>query len=103
MCFVVGYVVCMLICFKVCILDVQFLIKHISPPPQGLQRLAVVAAAVRWSQACTDEHAQGRVGAPTIFVPPNVAVQWQPDGVTIYTKKWFLGAGFLGAPTICLT
>ena len=24
-------------------------------------------------------------------------VQWQPDGSTIHTNKWFPGAGFLGA------
>ena len=27
-------------------------------------------------------------------------MQWQPDGLTVHTKKWFLGAGFLGAPPI---
>ena len=31
------------------------------------------------------------------------SVQWQPDGFTINTKKWFLGAGFLGAPPISLS
>ena len=30
-------------------------------------------------------------------------VQWQPDDLTIHTNKWFLGAGFLGAPPISLT
>ena len=30
------------------------------------------------------------------------SVQWQPDGLTIHTKKRFLGAGFLGAPPISL-
>ena len=30
------------------------------------------------------------------------SVQWQPDGLTIHTNKWFLGAGFLGAPPISL-
>ena len=30
-------------------------------------------------------------------------MQWQPDGVTIHSKQWFLGAGFLGAPPISLT
>ena len=29
-------------------------------------------------------------------------MQWQPDGLTIQTKKWFLGAGFLRAPLISL-
>ena len=38
-----------------------------------------------------------------IFVPPDASVQWQPDGLTIHAKKWFLGAGFLGAPPISLT
>ena len=30
------------------------------------------------------------------------SVQWRPDGFPIRTKKWFLGAGFLGAPPISL-
>ena len=30
------------------------------------------------------------------------SVQRQPDGLTIHTNKWFLGAGFLGAPPIAL-
>ena len=30
------------------------------------------------------------------------SVQWQPDGLTIHTNKWFLGAGFLGAAPIFL-
>ena len=30
-------------------------------------------------------------------------MQWQPDGSTIRANKWFLGAGFLGAPPISLT
>ena len=33
---------------------------------------------------------------------PNASVQWQPDGLTIHTKRWFPGAGFLGAPPIFL-
>ena len=40
-----------------------------------------------------------------------ISVQWQPGGLTIHTKKWFLGvhtkkwflgAAFLGAPPISL-
>ena len=34
--------------------------------------------------------------------PRNASVQWQPGGLTIHAKKWFLGAGFLGAPPISL-
>ena len=34
--------------------------------------------------------------------PPNASVQWQPDGLTFHTEKWFPGAGFLGAPPISL-
>ena len=30
-------------------------------------------------------------------------MQWQPDGFFIHTDRWFLGAGFLGAPPISLT
>ena len=37
-----------------------------------------------------------------IFFPPHASLQWQPDGLTIHTKKWFPGAGFLGAPPIYL-
>ena len=25
-------------------------------------------------------------------------MRWQRDGLTLHTKKWLLGAGFLGAP-----
>ena len=32
--------------------------------------------------------------------PTNASVQWQPGGLTVRAKKWFLGAGFLGAPPI---
>ena len=35
-----------------------------------------------------------------ISFPPKASVQWQPDGLTVHAKKWFLGAGFLGAPPI---
>ena len=42
------------------------------------------------------------VGAQRHFFPPNASVQWQPDGLTIQTQKWFPGAGFLGAPPISL-
>ena len=42
------------------------------------------------------------VGTRRYFFPPNASVQWQPDGSTIRTKEWFLGAGFLGAPPISL-
>ena len=38
----------------------------------------------------------------TVFSPPNASAQWQPDGLTIHANKWFLGAGFLGAPPISL-
>ena len=38
------------------------------------------------------------VGTLRHLFPPNASVQWQPDGLTIHTTKWFLGAGFLGAP-----
>ena len=42
------------------------------------------------------------VGTLRFVSPPNASVQWQPDGLTIHTKKWFLEAGFLGAPPISL-
>ena len=31
-----------------------------------------------------------------------ISVRRQPDGLTVHTKKWFLGAGFLGALPISL-
>ena len=34
--------------------------------------------------------------------PPNASVQWQPDGLAIPTKLWFLGDGFLAGPPISL-
>ena len=43
------------------------------------------------------------VGTLRYLFPPNASVQWQPDGLTIRTQKWFLGAGFLGALPISLT
>ena len=43
------------------------------------------------------------VGTLRYIFPPDASVQWQPDGLKIPTKKWFLAAGFLGAPPISLT
>ena len=43
------------------------------------------------------------VGTLRYLFLPDASVQWQPDGLTIHTKKWFLGAGFLGAPPISLS
>ena len=42
------------------------------------------------------------VGTLRYAFQPNASVQCQPDGLTSHTKKWFLGAGFLGAPPISL-
>ena len=42
------------------------------------------------------------VGTLRYLFPPNASVQWQPDGLIIHANKWFLGAGFLGAPPISL-
>ena len=42
------------------------------------------------------------VGTLRCFTPPNASLQWQPDGLTIYTNKWVLGARFLGARPISL-
>ena len=39
------------------------------------------------------------VGTLRHVFPLDGSVQWQPDGLTV-TKKWLLGAGFLGAPHI---
>ena len=43
------------------------------------------------------------VGTLRYLVSPNASVQWQPAGLTIHTKKWFLGAAILGAPPTSLT
>ena len=32
------------------------------------------------------------VGTLRYLFPPNASVQWQPDGLTVHTEKWFLGA-----------
>ena len=37
-----------------------------------------------------------------VSVPLDACVERQRDGLTIHAKKWFLGAGFLGAPPISL-
>ena len=42
------------------------------------------------------------VGTLRYLFPPNASVLWQPRGLTIHTKTWFLGAGCLGAPPISL-
>ena len=42
------------------------------------------------------------VGTLRYDFPPKASVQWQPGDLTIHTKKWFLGAGFLGASPISL-
>ena len=31
-----------------------------------------------------------------------IMIDWRPDGLTIHAKRWFLGAGFLGATPISL-
>ena len=42
------------------------------------------------------------VGTLRYLSPADASAQWQPDGLTIRTNKWLLGAGFLGAPPISL-
>ena len=42
------------------------------------------------------------LGTPRCSFLPNASVQWPPGDLTIHTKKWLLGAGFLGAPPISL-
>ena len=42
------------------------------------------------------------VGTLRYVFPPSASVQRQPDGLTTHANKWFLGAGFLGAPPISL-
>ena len=43
------------------------------------------------------------VGTTRYSFLPDASVQWQPDGLTIHSKKRFPGAGFLGAPPISPT
>ena len=45
----------------------------------------------------------GGVGALRRTSPPDAYVQWQPDGLAVHTKKWFLGAGFLGWYNIAIS
>ena len=45
---------------------------------------------------------RGLGGTLRYSFPPNASVQWQPGDLAIHTEKWFLGAGFLGAPPISL-
>ena len=68
-----------------------------SPPA----RVGLAVAATAESEKTGSAPKRGRHS--TIIVPPSASVQWQQPGVsTIHTKKWFLGAGFLGAPPISL-
>ena len=67
---------------------------------QPEQRECLLGCAVR-----TSEKGEGLlrgVGTLRDYFPPNTSVQWQPGDLTIHTKEWFLGAGFLGAPPISL-
>ena len=43
------------------------------------------------------------VGTLRYSFPPNASAQWQPGDLATYTKRWFLGAGFLGAPPTTTT
>ena len=67
---------------------------HILRPPETSERQPKVRE--RGSAPKRGRHS-------TIFVPPNAFVHWQPDGLTIHIKEWFLGGGFLRAPSISLT
>ena len=42
------------------------------------------------------------VGTLRHLFAPAASAQWQPDGLTIRTKRRFLGAGFLGAPPMII-
>ena len=42
------------------------------------------------------------VGTLRHCFPPSASVQWQPDGLITRSKKWSLGARFLGATPIVL-
>ena len=67
-----------------------------------------LAAGNRLDIAALEELEKGEVllrgvGTLRYYFPPNASsVQLQPCDLTIHTKKWFLGAGFLGAASISL-
>ena len=73
--------------------------------------ICIYVHSVRWPMCYVRERGSAPKGGrhSTIFLSSVKtllvkcpSVQWQPDGLTIHTKKWFLGAGFLGAPPISL-
>ena len=59
---------------------------------------------LRYSFRCNASAAILRgVGTLRYSSPPKASAQWQPGDLRIRAKKWFVGAGFLGAPPISLT
>ena len=79
---------------------------HHAHPPAS--RPASPSASRPESQASCSGSEKGEVllrgvGTLPYFSPPDASVPWQPDGLTIHTKKWFPGTGFLGAPPISLS
>ena len=68
------------------------------PPRRHLRRRPPAPARPQRKGKCSYEGSALRC-----LFHPNAPVQWQADGLTIHTKKWFLGAGFLGAHPISLT
>ena len=82
------------------------------PPPAAAHqrreqsRAGGAIDALRGDPCLLSEKGEGLlrgVGTLRYLFPPHASVQWQPDGLTIHTKEWFLGARFLGAPPISLT
>ena len=71
------------------------------PLPQASHRV-LVGRAVRPKGSERGEVLLRGIGTLRHFFPQDASVQWQPDGVTIHPRKWFLGAGFLGAPPVSL-
>ena len=72
-------------------------------PPKERRRRSVMRGAVDSAQAEVDRRLSEK-GEVLLWCgfPPKASVQWQLDGLTIHTNKWFLGAGFLGTPPFSL-
>ena len=70
---------------------------------RGWWRRSAAAPTGTQRKGCSQERSalcdMFRSSAKTLLVKCP-SVQWQPDGFTIRTQKWLLGAGFLGAPRI---
>ena len=70
----------------------------VHPPPPHPAALGGETRGVLQSRARTGAPLQRKgkvllrgVGTLRYSFPPNASVQWQPDGLTIHARRWFLG------------